>query len=226
MTRSLVSIRSIVAAAAILLLPSAAFSVGHPVTGPAFGPTSYAIRDPLVATNGQSFLALWTTTEGAQGTFIYGSVADANGQKVTEASFRLLPFAAELVDVTTFGSDYLVMWQNATGLHSSIVSGSGVVLRDGPTVAPPTDRFTDVQRNGATLLFTYHTSDPLAWPTETRARVTSLDGTPIGASVLLGDQALQAATRLAMATSRSRRRRAERISFDSTAVVRSWFPSG
>jgi hypothetical protein len=166
---------------------------GHDVTTPTYGPTSYDVRDPLVASNGQSFLALWTVVTGS-GPSIYESVVDSGGHKTTLASFQLLPFSAELVDLTAFGSDYLVMWKNRSGLHTSVVSGAGAVLRDGPTIAPPTTQSVHVHTNGRTVLFTYHTNGPLSWPTETRAQLTTRDGTVIGAPVLLANQALQTAT--------------------------------
>jgi hypothetical protein len=174
-------------------------SSGHDVTTPAFGPTSYAVRDPLVATNGDTFLTLWTidsnpTETSTTGKFIYGAVADAGGHRTAQASFRLLPMSAELVDLTAFGSDYLVLWQSGSGLHSSVVSGAGAVLRDGPTISPPTTQFVHVHTNGRTVLFTYHTNGPLSWPTETRAQLTSIEGAAIGPPILLGDQALQTAT--------------------------------
>ncbi|MEA2238939.1 MAG: hypothetical protein QOC81_3663 [Thermoanaerobaculia bacterium] len=181
---------------ALLSTSSVYAASGHDGTAPSFGPTSYAVRDPLVATNGVTFLTLWTTEAGVPGKFIYGSIADAGGHKTTQASFRLLPVSAELVDLTAFGSDYLVMWRNASGLHTSVVSGNGAVLREGPTIAPPTTQFVHVHTNGRTVLFTYHTNGPLSWPTETRAQLTSMEGVAIGSPVLLGDQALQTATPL------------------------------
>jgi len=188
----------VLAVVALLLSLAAQASSGHDVTAPAFGPTSYAVRDPLVATNGDTFLTLWTidsnpTDSSTRGKFIYGSVADAGGHRTTQASFRLLPVSAELVDLAAIGSDYLVMWQSASGLHSSIVSGAGVVLRDGPIISPPTTQFVHVHTNGRTVLFTYHTNGPLSWPTETRAQLTSVEGAAIGPPILLGDQALQTA---------------------------------
>ena len=185
--------RFLTAISIAFLIAAPTFAAGHDVTVPANGPTSYAVADPRVATNGDTFLTLWTTTVGTEGQFIYASVADAGGH-ASAPSFRLLPSAAQLIDLTAFGSDYLVLWQDGGGLHSSIVSGRGVLIGDGPMVPTPTDRFTYVHSNGRTLLFTYHTSDPLAWPTETRAQLTSASGTPIGRVIVLGDQTLQAAT--------------------------------
>jgi hypothetical protein len=192
-SNSMIRVR-VLAVIALLSTLSVYASSGHDVTTPAFGPTSYPVRDPLVATNGDTFLTLWTTDALAHGKFIYGSVADAGGHRTAHASFRLLPMSAELVDLTAFGSDYLVLWQTTSGLHSSVVSGAGVVLRDGPVISPPTTQFVHVHTNGRTVLFTYHTNGPLAWPTETRAQLISIEGAAIGSPILLGDQALQTAT--------------------------------
>jgi hypothetical protein len=175
------------------LIAASTFAAGHDVASPTLAPTSYAVADPRVATNGDTFLTLWSTTIGTEGQFIYASVADSGGHAIAP-SFRLLPFGAQLIDLTAFGTDYVVLWQNAGGLHTSVISGRGVLLGDGPRVPTPTNRFTYIHSNGRTLLFTYHTSDPLAWPTETRAQLTSANGTPIGRSIVLGDQTLQAAT--------------------------------
>lgn len=187
-------VRFQVVALIAFLFAARAFASRHDLTLPTYGPTSYAVRDPLVATNGETFLALWTVAAGNAGSFIYASVADAGGHRTTQASFRLLPFAAELIDLTTLGSDYLVLWQNASGLHSSVVSGNGVVIREGPSISSPTSQFMHIHTNGRTVLFTHHTSGPLSWPTETLAQLSSIDGTAIGYPILLGDQTLQAAT--------------------------------
>ena len=132
------SAKSSTATSIAFLLAASLSAAGHDVTNPTLGPTPYSITDPRVATNGDTFLTLWTTTIGTGDPFIYGSVADAHGHAIT-SSFRLLPSSADLVDLIALGSGYLVLWQDAReGLHSAVISGSGVVIGPGP--AAPKNR--------------------------------------------------------------------------------------
>ena len=207
--------RSLAAAFIVFLLAAPTFAAGHDVSPPAAGPTSYVVTDPRVATNGETFLTLWTTTVSNAGTasivgpFIYASLADANG-RVIAPSFRLLAFSAELVDLTAFGSGYLALWQDGGVLHSSLISGSGVVTTPGlaiPAVTNPLwsseNQFIRAHSNGRTVLFTYHAYVPPS-SFETRAQLTLADGTPRAPITLgvLGNQTIPAVVMSATTTSR------------------------
>jgi len=189
--------RSLAVALLFFLLAAPTFAAGHDVSAPAAGPTSYYVASPRVATNGDTFLTLWTTTVSNAGTasivgpFIYGSLADASG-RVIAPSFQILPFSAQLVDLTAFGSGYLALWQDGGVLHSSLISGSGVVTTPGlaiPAVTNPLwsadNQFIHAHSNGRTVLFTYHAYVP-PYSSETRAQLTSADGTPIGTPIVIG----------------------------------------
>ena len=190
-------LRPLAVALFFFLLAVPTFAAGHDVTPRKSGPTSYYVASPRVATNGDTFLTLWTTTVSNAGTasivgpLIYGSLADASGRLIAP-SFQLLPFSAELVDLTALGSGYLALWHDGVVLHSSLISGTGVVTTPGlaiPSVTNPRwsadNQFIHAHSNGRTVLFTYHAYVP-PFSSETRAQLTTADGTPIGEPITLG----------------------------------------
>jgi len=61
------------------LVATSSLAAGHDLAPLAFGPTAYQVTNPVVATNGQTFLSLWTMSTYLSGDYIYGSIADAQG---------------------------------------------------------------------------------------------------------------------------------------------------
>src|SRR5439155_16474900 len=101
------------------------FGAGHDVTPPTFGPTSYQVGVPIVATNGQTFLTLWTMNTITAGNHVYGSLADANGTLVTPISFLVAPNAT-ILQLIPAGHDYLaVISDPARAVRMATISEDG-----------------------------------------------------------------------------------------------------
>ena len=64
------------------------------ITPPTFGSTAYKASNPVVATNGETFLALWTVDTNLGGKHVYGSLADAKGRPLSPLSSLIIPNAS------------------------------------------------------------------------------------------------------------------------------------
>ncbi|HEY8183921.1 MAG TPA: hypothetical protein VII32_16880, partial [Thermoanaerobaculia bacterium] len=74
-----------------LFLCTSTFAAGHEVTVPVLGPSPLGVSYPHVATNGETFAAVWFN--GGQ---IYGTLADASGRRINSAATRVMPISLAL----------------------------------------------------------------------------------------------------------------------------------
>ncbi len=98
----------------LLLLACPLFG-SQEITPPTYGPTAYAITNPVVATNGTTFLTLWTIDTNIGGKQIYGSIADAQGNLISSRSILLVHNAA-VVNLFARGSDYVAVIADQNGI--------------------------------------------------------------------------------------------------------------
>jgi hypothetical protein len=92
-------------AAAVAASSATAFGVAT-VTPPTFGTTPYSCSVPVVASNGSTFLTLWTVDTGLGGKHVYGALADAEGASIGSAPFLVMTDAA-VVGLFAQGAEYL-----------------------------------------------------------------------------------------------------------------------
>jgi len=120
-----------------LFLCTSAFAAGHEITTPVLGPSPLGASDPHVATNGETFAAIWFNA----GT-IYGTLADSAGRRITAAAVRVMPISqssAGTAAITALGRDYILFWGDSlafylTDLGSDLKARQTVRLKDIPSL--------------------------------------------------------------------------------------------
>ncbi|HKO58931.1 MAG TPA: hypothetical protein VJ276_23900, partial [Thermoanaerobaculia bacterium] len=111
--------------AVCLLLPLPLLAAGHEIAVPVSIPSAYGNYAPLVASNGDGFLAVWRHDTLNAGQHVYAARFDADGRQVG-ASFALLPFTAVgRLQLLAVGSDYALLNERVM----TIVSAAGAVIR-------------------------------------------------------------------------------------------------
>jgi hypothetical protein len=131
--------------ATLLLMALPALGAGRDVTTPTFGSTPYAVRTPVIATNGMTFLTLWTVEIPTAGPYVFGSLADDAGTIITPVAFVVVPHVrVEAVFASRSNYVALVMDENyeyriATlspeGRQISLSAGTRRAVRNYPHVA-------------------------------------------------------------------------------------------
>jgi hypothetical protein len=97
-----------------LVLPL--FAAGHDITPPTYAPSAYQQSAPVVATNGETFLSLWTLTAMDAGPYVFGSLADAAGNVLTPISFLVAPHSS-VIQVFSSGKDYVALLTDVGGSY-------------------------------------------------------------------------------------------------------------
>ncbi len=103
-----------------------AFGAGREITTPTYGPSG-GVSWPVTASNGETFLTVWTEAFGIQ-----GSLADRDGKVITPVSFPILPldyFISGGLDVTSAGAGYVIAFARGTGLQLAELSAAGTLLK-------------------------------------------------------------------------------------------------
>ena len=123
------TIRTALVAVAILVCCVSQLFARQEITPPTFGSTVYQLSSPVVATNGQTFLTLWTVNTNLGGYHVYGSLADASGRLLTPVSFLVLPHAT-VQQLLASGSGYLAVVKdlNAGVTRTASLSSEGKLL--------------------------------------------------------------------------------------------------
>jgi hypothetical protein len=117
--------------AVCLLLPLPLLAAGHEIAAPVRIPSAYGSHAPVVASNGDGFLAVWRYDTGNAGQHVFAARFDGDGRQLG-ASFALLPFTeVGRLQVFAVGSDYAVINERVM----TIVSAAGAVVRSFPLPA-------------------------------------------------------------------------------------------
>jgi hypothetical protein len=153
------------------------------LTPPTHGPAAYPLSAPVIASNGQTFLTLWTMTVG-QLPNVYGSLADASGNVVTPASFLVAPDAA-IEQVFPYNGAYVAVVTRENRSQIAFLGPDGRLIRYGATlpelirsssstIDPP--RVSSRAFNGG-VFFTVYETGMIFPPSKTLAQVARIDGT-------------------------------------------------
>jgi hypothetical protein len=100
----------------ILLIALPLFAAGHDITPPTYGISPYFASDPVVASNGDGFLTLWSAYLPNAGPFVYGSIADAHGKTVTPKAL-IVTAQATVLQVFPSGHDYVALLMDRWGAY-------------------------------------------------------------------------------------------------------------
>jgi hypothetical protein len=114
---------------AVLLLASLPlFADGRDVTGPTYGSSAYSVGEPVVATNGENFLTLWTQIVPRYEIYVFGSIADRHGVVTTPISFVVVPHA-RVLKVFASGNKYVALLLSERSVYRvAIISAEGKLL--------------------------------------------------------------------------------------------------
>jgi hypothetical protein len=100
-------------------LVSVALAGGRDLTVPTVGAAAYPHFGPAVATNGSSFVTVWSMDAGAGGFHVFASVADGQGKTMSSGAVHLLSGnSIYSVQVISFGDNYLLSWTDERDLSS------------------------------------------------------------------------------------------------------------
>jgi hypothetical protein len=118
--------RSAYILAVFLSLPLLA--AGHDITPPTYAPSAYSSTLPVVATNGDTFLTLWTQFASDAGPYVLGSLADASGNVITPVAFVVAP-QTKVVQVFADGKNYVALLVDTkSSLHVARIDSSGRLI--------------------------------------------------------------------------------------------------
>ena len=167
--------RAIACLALILFCPP--LFARQEITPPTFGASPGA---PIVATNGNTFLTLWTLNTNLGGKHVYGSLADANGKSLAPLAFLVIPNAT-VGALFASGSGYVAIISDGADIaRTATLSNDGRLLSLGsplPAIRTPYGPQPYVARafNGREF-FTVGYTDSNFPPGQTVAQVSGPDG--------------------------------------------------
>lgn len=173
----------------LLLFPTLLFAAGHDLSEPTFGPSGYTLSSPLIASNGETFLTVWTSRQGyTRDLQVYVSQADADGRPAAVTASRLLaagdPFAT-LYALVPAGSDYALLWGNsAKASFLTRIAPDGKAIATSPLPISP----VAAAWNGSHLLLAYLQPQQQSL----RGAIVDLDGRIVRDGLLLWDASVAA----------------------------------
>jgi hypothetical protein len=116
----------------LLLAALPLFGAGHDLTPPTLGTSVYNLGPPVVASNGDTFLTLWTSEVPSAGPYVFASMANADGKVVTPLSYVLCPLA-RVIQVFPAGKNYVALLTDYRGAYRvATIAPDGTLLRLGP----------------------------------------------------------------------------------------------
>ena len=177
--------------ALVLLVSSTTlFAAGREVSEPGFGPPPYSLTTPRVATSGTTFLTIWIVQR--QQPFLFGSIADANGNVVTPRPFAIAPVTTGATPrVVAIGGAYLVVWNGYDGVVTSvIVASDGSSIRKGPSLDARIYGNMALASNAASFLIA---GSPAIEQNSVVAHLYSIDGGAIRRDIPIASTAARAA---------------------------------
>jgi hypothetical protein len=140
-----------------LCVSTVCLGAGHDVTAPVLLPSPLTQSAPTVATNGETFVTLWSFNGE-----LYAAIADATGRRVTTVDVPVIPipFAYSLPNyaLTTAGRDYILFWSDSS---SSYLTNLGPDVNPSETVklrGVPGLTMVSVASNGSQILVSATTS--------------------------------------------------------------------
>ena len=173
----------------LLLFSSAESYAARTITPPTFG--AGATSGPaVVATNGATFLTLWTLDTHLGGKHVYGSLADAAGTPLAVHSFLTIPHTS-VTQLFASGNEYLALVIDRDGagmLRTARLASDGRFLGFIgvlPTLSPTTFSPDAHAFNGSEIL-TVGSVNPNTPKAQTAAQVSRPDGSSVSAVFSLG----------------------------------------
>ena len=152
---------------------------------PFLGPSPLVARYPSVATNGETFAAVWYN----QGE-IYGAIADPTGRRMTAADMPVMPISLSAGGVVTdaltaVGRDYVLFWSDSS---TSYLTNLGPDLKPKQTIrltGLPSLLNVSVASNGSQIIVAGFTGNIFP-PAQTVAYLLNRDGSLARTPVDLG----------------------------------------